>query len=84
MCTDFQQRLSLLLDRRHSFTHLTTWLSDSRNFTAPTTVYMLIGNKKDLEAEREVTYEEAAAFAKEHGRQTQNTRSTRTRVLTMY
>jgi Ras-related protein Rab-14 len=28
---------------------------------------MLIGNKKDLDAQRDVTYEEAAAFAKENG-----------------
>ena len=27
----------------------------------------LIGNKSDLEAQRDVTYEEAAAFAEENG-----------------
>ena len=30
-------------------------------------VIFLIGNKSDLEAQRDVTYEEAAAFAEENG-----------------
>ncbi|MDP2434317.1 MAG: GTP-binding protein [archaeon] len=52
--------------RRSTFNHLTSWLSDARNLTNPNTVIMLIGNKKDLEDQREVTFEEASRFAKEN------------------
>lgn len=53
--------------RRSTFNHLSSWLSDAKNLTNPNTVIMLIGNKKDLEDQREVTFEEATRFAKEHG-----------------
>lgn len=53
--------------RRITYNHLTTWLTDARNLTNPNTVIMLIGNKKDLEGQRDVTYEEASAFAKQNG-----------------
>ncbi len=43
--------------RRGTYTHLTSWLTDARNLTNPSTTILLIGNKKDLEAQREVTYE---------------------------
>jgi len=55
------------ITRRITYNHLTSWLTDARNLTNPNTVIMLIGNKKDLEAQRDVTYEEAAQFAKENG-----------------
>jgi len=54
------------ITRRATFNHLTSWLTDARYFTNPNTVIMLIGNKRDL-SQREVTYEEAEAFAKENG-----------------
>jgi len=52
--------------RRQTYNHLAAWLSDARNLTHPKTVVMLIGNKKDLEDQRDVTYEEASQFAKEN------------------
>jgi len=55
------------ITRRITYNHLTSWLTDARNLTNPNTVIMLIGNKKDLDAQRDVTYEEAAQFAKENG-----------------
>lgn len=55
------------ITRRITYNHLTSWLTDARNLTNPNTVIMLIGNKKDLEAQRDVTYEEASQFAKENG-----------------
>jgi len=55
------------ITRRITYNHLTSWLTDARNLTNPNTIIMLIGNKKDLEAQRDVTYEEAAQFAKENG-----------------
>ncbi|EFA03780.1 Ras-related protein Rab-14-like Protein [Tribolium castaneum] len=44
-----------------------SWLTDTRNLTNPSTVIFLIGNKCDLEGQRDVTYEEASKFAEENG-----------------
>jgi Ras-related protein Rab-14 len=55
------------ITRRPTYNHLTSWLTDARNLTNPNTVIMMIGNKKDLEDQRDVTYEEASNFAKENG-----------------
>lgn len=57
----------LVPTRRPTYNHLTSWLTDARNLTNPNTVIMMIGNKKDLEDQRDVTYEEASNFAKENG-----------------
>jgi Ras-related protein Rab-14 len=54
------------ITRRSTFNHLTSWLTDARNLTNPDTLILLIGNKKDLEESRGVSYEEAANFAKEN------------------
>lgn len=53
--------------RRSTYNHLSSWLADAKNLTNPNTVIFLIGNKSDLEAQRDVTYEEAKAFADENG-----------------
>merc|ERR1712047_86925 len=53
--------------RRSTYNHLSSWLTDARNLTNPNTVIFLIGNKCDLEAQRDVTYEEARQFAEENG-----------------
>lgn len=53
--------------RRSTYNHLTSWLADAKNLTNPNTVIFLIGNKSDLDAQRDVTYEEAKAFADENG-----------------
>ncbi len=52
--------------RRSTYNHLAAWLTDARNLTNPNTVIYLIGNKGDLEAQRDVTYEEAKAFAEDN------------------
>jgi len=54
------------ITRRVTYNHLTSWLSDARNLTHPNTVIMLVGNKKDLEEQRDVSYQEAENFAKEN------------------
>uniref|UniRef100_UPI00358E6D5C ras-related protein Rab-14-like n=1 Tax=Myxine glutinosa TaxID=7769 RepID=UPI00358E6D5C len=56
-----------LFSRRSTYNHLSSWLTDARNLTNPNTVIFLIGNKADLEAQRDVTYEEAKQFAEENG-----------------
>lgn len=55
------------ITRRSTYNHLSSWLTDTRNLTNPSTVIYLIGNKCDLEAQRDVTYEEAKQFADENG-----------------
>lgn len=53
--------------RRSTYNHLSSWLTDARNLTNPNTCIFLIGNKSDLEAQRDVTYDEAKQFAEENG-----------------
>lgn len=55
------------ITRRSTYNHLSSWLTDTKNLTNPSTVIFLIGNKSDLESTREVTYEEAKKFADENG-----------------
>ncbi|KAL5282289.1 RAB14 family protein [Megaselia abdita] len=53
--------------RRSTFNHLSSWLTDTRNLTNPSTVIIMCGNKSDLETMREVTYDEAKQFADDNG-----------------
>lgn len=55
------------ITRRDTFNHLSSWLEDARQHSNSNMVIMLIGNKGDLEARREVKKEEGEAFAREHG-----------------
>jgi Ras-related protein Rab-14 len=55
------------ISRRATFNHLTSWLTDAKTLTTPNTVIMLIGNKSDLDEQRDVPFEEASAFAEENG-----------------
>merc|ERR1712038_1669180 len=55
------------ITRRDTFNHLTTWLEDARQHSNSNMVIMLMGNKSDLEARRDVKREEGEAFAREHG-----------------
>jgi len=55
------------ITRRDTFNHLTTWLEDARQHSNSNMVIMLIGNKSDLEARRDVKKEGGEAFAREHG-----------------
>lgn len=54
------------ITRRTTFNHISSWLSEANNLASPNTILFLIGNKADLDASRDVTREEAEAFAKEH------------------
>jgi len=55
------------ITRRSTYNRLSSWLTDARNLTSPNTAIYLIGNKSDLEAQRDVTYDEAKLFAEENG-----------------
>merc|ERR1712198_153244 len=51
---------------RETFNSLANWLTDARTLASPSIVILLVGNKKDLEDEREVTFLEASRFAQEN------------------
>lgn len=46
-----------------SFNNVGTWLNDAGSLALPSTVKILIGNKVDLEDQRDITYQEAETFA---------------------
>ena len=52
---------------RETYNSLTNWLTDARTLASPNIVIILVGNKKDLDADREVTFLEASRFAQENG-----------------
>ena len=52
---------------RETYNSLTNWLTDARTLASPNIVIILIGNKKDLDNDREVTFLEASRFAQENG-----------------
>uniref|UniRef100_A0A3P9QJE1 RAB4B, member RAS oncogene family n=1 Tax=Poecilia reticulata TaxID=8081 RepID=A0A3P9QJE1_POERE len=56
----------LLRYSRETYNALTNWLTDARTLASPNIVIILCGNKKDLDAEREVTFLEASRFAQEN------------------
>ena len=43
-------------------------MTDARTLASPNIVIVMVGNKKDLESEREVTFMEASRFAQENGK----------------
>ncbi|XP_014675002.1 PREDICTED: ras-related protein Rab-4B-like isoform X1 [Priapulus caudatus] len=51
---------------RETYNALTNWLTDARTLASPNIVIILVGNKRDLEAEREVTFLEASRYAQEN------------------
>nr|XP_056719343.1 ras-related protein Rab-2B [Euleptes europaea] len=55
------------ITRRETFNHLNSWLEDVHKHSSSHMVFMLIGNKSDLENRRAVRKEEGEAFAREHG-----------------
>ena len=55
----------LLSVSRETYNTLMTWLTDARTLASPNIVIILLGNKKDLDADREVTFLEASRFAQE-------------------
>ena len=58
---------SLSIHSRETYNALTNWLTDARTLASPNIVIVLVGNKKDLDNDREVTFMEASRFAQENG-----------------
>jgi small GTP-binding protein len=55
------------LSNRDSFDNVERWLQDVKSVARDDVVLILIGNKSDLEEKRQVSKEEAADFAEQHG-----------------
>jgi Ras-related protein Rab-2A len=55
------------ITRRDTYIHLIKWLSELKENAPKDITIILIGNKNDLENERQVSYEEGESFAKENG-----------------
>ena len=51
---------------RTSFESLEKWIDDLHEHAPPTIKIVLVGNKKDLEADRQITPEEAEKFKQDH------------------
>jgi len=51
---------------RETYNAAANWLTDARTLASPNIVILLVGNKRDLDADREVTYLEASRFAQEN------------------
>ncbi|ESN96230.1 hypothetical protein HELRODRAFT_185077 [Helobdella robusta] len=54
------------ISSRETYNALAKWLSDARTLASSNIVVVLVGNKKDLESEREVTFLEASRFAQDN------------------
>ena len=55
------------ITRMETFTNLAKWFEEVLEQSEPDIIMFLIGNKKDREGEREVSWEKAEAFRKEKG-----------------
>ncbi|XP_022251314.1 ras-related protein Rab-4B-like [Limulus polyphemus] len=58
--------LCIICASRETYNALTNWLTDARTLASPNIAILLVGNKKDLEGDREVTFLEASRFAQEN------------------
>ena len=54
------------ITRKYTFQNLVRWLEEMLEHAYSRMTIILVGNKKDLESEREVSYEEGAEFAKKN------------------
>ena len=55
------------ITKRQTFEHIPRWLEELRGHADKNIVIMLVGNKIDLEDEREVATEDAKEFAEKEG-----------------
>ncbi|KAK6176844.1 hypothetical protein SNE40_015069 [Patella caerulea] len=54
------------ITKRSTFNNIPRWLEDVKRYAGTNIVQLLVGNKKDIESLREVSQEEAKAFAQHH------------------
>ena len=58
--------LSYSINQRDSFEHLSSWINEVHEQCPEEAMIFLVGNKLDLESEREVSREAARAFQRQH------------------
>eukprot|EP00349_Pseudokeronopsis_sp_Brazil_P001962 CAMPEP_0202959430 /NCGR_PEP_ID=MMETSP1396-20130829/3620_1 /ASSEMBLY_ACC=CAM_ASM_000872 /TAXON_ID= /ORGANISM="Pseudokeronopsis sp., Strain Brazil" /LENGTH=175 /DNA_ID=CAMNT_0049677979 /DNA_START=12 /DNA_END=539 /DNA_ORIENTATION=+ len=58
--------LGYSITNRETFNNLTDWMKEARNSCSPEVLMFLLGNKSDMEVEREVDEHEGARFKKEN------------------
>ena len=51
------------ITRRETFEKLASWLKDAKQYSTTDMSIMIVGNKSDLDAKREVSFEEGKQFA---------------------
>jgi GTPase SAR1 family protein len=56
------------ITNRESYNHVPMWLQDARTLATNDLVVVLVGNKCDLQNDREVAFLEASKFAQENGK----------------
>ena len=56
------------ISRRFTFESIGKWLQEVRDHADEKVAIILVGNKSDLEKQRQVSYEEAERFAREQGK----------------
>ena len=71
LITNFYKNSSLAImvyaiNDRESFHNLDSWLKELKKESSPDAKVILIGNKNDLESERQVTYEEGEQYCKDY------------------
>ena len=72
LITNFYRSSSLAIlvysiDQKDSFSDLDLWIKELKLYNSPDTNIILVGNKKDLDEQREVSYEEGKKFADDFG-----------------
>ena len=55
------------ISRKETFENTSTWIEDCKTHSPKTVNIILIGNKSDLESQRQVTYEEGQELANNNG-----------------
>lgn len=55
------------IDSAESFDHIESWIDDISQGCLPNAAVLLVGNKSDLDSQRQVTTDEAQSLARRHG-----------------
>ncbi|CAK85799.1 unnamed protein product (macronuclear) [Paramecium tetraurelia] len=55
------------ITKRETFENISRWLEEAKQNGNPKLTFTLVGNKSDLEADRQVSFEEGQEFARNHG-----------------
>ena len=54
------------ITNKQSFNEISNWVEDCKKYSPKTVLFVLLGNKSDLESQRKVTYDEGEKLAKKY------------------